>query len=124
MMNYNGFNPYIQNQPLRYSPLKIFPVSNILEANSTPVESLDPIFFYNKAENLIYKKQIDGTGAAPIQVYKFEPLNEPLSDDKKSGNMKTYEKELKAINDRLDGLYELLMPKQEIKEVREDKKDV
>lgn len=44
MQNY-GYNPYLQHNQQRFSPIKIFPVSNIMEANATPVDSLEPIFF-------------------------------------------------------------------------------
>ena len=100
---YNNYgNPYQQQSQMRFSPIKIYPVSNIMEANATPVDSLEPVFFYNKAENVIYKKQIDGTGAAPIQIYKLQIVEQTEQPDP-----------FKSINDRLDGLYKLLQPKEE-----------
>lgn len=115
MQNYYGFNPYMQQQRGGNQGLRIFPVSNILEANATPVENLDPVFFYNRAENVIYKKQIDGTGAAPIQVFKLQLAQEPISEVKTAESINTYEKDFKAINDRLDELKNLLIPQEEIK---------
>ena len=106
MMNY-PYNPYLQPQPqqrlMNISSLKTYAVTNIAEANATPVENYEPVFFYNKAENVIYKKQIDGTGAAPIQTYKLDLS--PVNEEKSINN---YENDFKAINDRLDGIEKLL----------------
>jgi hypothetical protein len=102
MQNYgmNGYyNPYNQQ---RFTPLKIYSVSNIMEANATPVENLDPIFFFNRSENVIYKKQIDGTGAAPIQIYKLAEPQHEISNENTSANINSYEENFKAVNDRLD----------------------
>jgi hypothetical protein len=104
MQNYgmNGYyNPYNQQ---RFTPLKIYSVSNIMEANATPVENLDPVFFFNRSENVIYKKQIDGTGAAPIQIYKLAEPQHEISNENTSANINTYEENFKAVNDRLDVL--------------------
>ena len=105
MMNNYGYNPYLpqQNQQRFFNGLKIYSVSNIMEANATPVENLEPVFFYNKAENVIYKKQIDGTGAAPIQTFKLSLT--PIEEEKQSN---IYEDNFKAINDRLDDIEKLL----------------
>ena len=108
MMNNYGYNPYLpqQNQQRFFNGLKIYSVSNIMEANATPVENLEPVFFYNKAENVIYKKQIDGTGAAPIQTFKLSLT--PIEEEKQSN---IYDDNFKAINDRLDGIEKLLEEK-------------
>lgn len=109
MMNY-PYNPYIQPQAqqrfMNMSALKTYAVTNIAEANATPVDNYEPVFFYNKAENVIYKKQIDGTGAAPIQTFKLD-----LSPVKEEKGINTYEENFKAINDRLDGIERLLEEK-------------
>ena len=104
MMNNFGFNPYFQQPQQRFvNPLKIYSVSNIMEANATPVESLEPIFFYNKAENVIYKKQIDSTGAAPIETFRVD-----LSHVNEEKGINTYEDKFNAINERLDTLEKTL----------------
>lgn len=112
MINY-PYNPYLQPQAqqrfMNVSALKTYAVSNIAEANATPVENYEPVFFYNKAENVIYKKQIDGTGAAPIQTFKLD-LN-PVKEEK---GINSYENDFKAINDRLDGIEKLLKDKKGI----------
>jgi soluble cytochrome b562 len=118
MQNYgmNGYyNPYNQQ---RFTPLKIYSVSNIMEANATPVENLDPVFFFNRSENVIYKKQIDGTGAAPIQIYKLAEPQHEISNENTSANINTYEENFKALNDKIDGLYKFF----EEEEITEDKK--
>ena len=119
--NFANCGQYNVYQP-RYSPIKIYPVSNIMEANATPVDNLEPLFFFNKAENVIYKKQIDGTGAAPIQIYKLQPTGEDLSGVKKESNINCYAEDFKTINERLDGLYELLNKSQDEIEDRRGKK--
>lgn len=107
-MNNFGFNPYLQQQQRFVSPLKIYAVSNIMEANATPVENLEPIFFYNKAENVIYKKQIDSTGAAPIQTFKLSLM--PVEEEK---HINPYEDKINALTDRIDGLERMLKSSKE-----------
>lgn len=117
--NYGYNNPYTYQQRF-ISPLKIYPVSNIMEANATPVESLDPVFFYNKAENVIYKKQINATGAAPIQTYKLNTTEQP-----EIKQLNPYESDFEKINDSIislsNKLDELINPSQ-IEEERIDEK--
>lgn len=111
MMNYpyNPYMPQAQQRFMNVGALKTYAVSNIAEANATPVDNYEPVFFYNKAENVIYKKQIDGTGAAPIQTFKLD-LN-PVKEEK---HINSYENDFKAINDRLDGIEKLLKDKKGI----------
>lgn len=129
VMNYqnygmNGYsNPYVHQQRF-VAPLKIYLVSNILEANATPVEGLDPIFFFNKAENVIYKKQIDNTGAAPIQVYKLSVMEQPTNETKQ---LNPYENDFKTINESINILSNKLdklinpSPLEEFEETNEKK---
>lgn len=107
MQNY--YNPY------KLNTLKIIPVTNILEANAMPVDSLEPIFFYNRAENVIYKKQIDSTGAAPIQIFKMSVSGQAEINETGQGNTNSYDDKFNALNERLDGLYKILQP-EEVKE--------
>lgn len=109
MQNYNGFNGYNhynnypQYQQQRINFLKIIPVSNIMEANATPVNDLEPVFFFNRAENVIYKKQIDNTGAAPIQIFKLETIEETQKEN-------PIETKLNLIDERLNSIETLLKP--------------
>lgn len=101
-MNYGNYNPYLQQ--MRVTPLKMIPVSNIMEANAMPVDTLDPVFFFNRAENVVYKKQIDNTGAAPIQIFKLELPQSPKNEEKQVPNINPYEKDFKGINDKIEML--------------------
>lgn len=102
--NYGPYNyPNYQHQPQRFSGLKIIPVSNIMEANATPVNDLEPVFFFNRAENVIYKKQIDNTGAAPIQTFKMEILEQTPKEN-------PIETKLSLIDERLNNIETLLKP--------------
>lgn len=106
MQNY-GYNPY-----QRLGTLKMIPVTNILEANAMPVDSLEPIFFYNRSENVIYKKQIDNTGAAPVQIFKMSMPGQAELNETDTAKVNTYEENFKALNDRLDGLFKILQPEE------------
>lgn len=88
--------------------LKILPVTNRQEANSTQVDySGVPTFFYNQTTGEIYKKQFDiQTGLATFQEYvkSDKPIlneNEPISSN-------TYKEDINAILSRIDGLEETL----------------
>jgi hypothetical protein len=118
MQNYGNY--YYPQQ--RFAPLKIYSVSNILEANATPVENLDPIFFFNRSENVIYKKQIDGTGAAPIQIYQLAEPQHATTNENTSANINTYEENFKALNDKIDGLYKLFQEEDEPEDKKGGKK--
>ena len=88
---------------------KMMPVSNIEEANATPVDTLNgmPSFFYNRATNEIYMKQFNSnSGGAIFQTYKLQAM------EAKQPN--SYEIELKSINEKIDGLYSLLKSKEEV----------
>ena len=103
---YNNFNPYMPQYPNyqnRITGLKIIPVSNILEANAMPVNDLEPIFFYNRAENVVYKKQIDSTGAAPVQIFKLD-----IQEAQETKN--PYEADFKKIRESLEELKTLIKP--------------
>lgn len=126
MMNFNqpfGFNPMLTAQQ-RLSQMeqqypqfasqqpqvgfKTLPVTNKEEANATQVDiNGTPTFFYNQAKNEIYIKRINlNTGLAEFLI--FRRLDEPLSEVNVSGNMFSYEKELQALNEKLDTLHSIL----------------
>nr|DAE46878.1 MAG TPA: hypothetical protein [Caudoviricetes sp.] len=92
-----------QNQSNQF---RMMLVSNIEEANATPVDTLNgiPSFFYNKATDEIYMKQFNSvSGGAIFHIYKHQASASKADDP------------LKAINEKIDGLYELLKPKKEQK---------
>ena len=124
MMNYNYYNPY-QSPQQRLAQMeqqfqqfaqptpqgfKVVPVTNIEEANASQVDLQgNPIFFYNKGKNEIYLKQFNiQTGLADF--YVFAKAQAPANEVKPVDSINAYEKEFKAINDRLDGLYSILKP--------------
>jgi len=92
------FNQYFNNQP-QYNSGKILFVSSIEEAKATPADMLgNPLFFYNKANNCVYIKQTDATGAAPIREYQLVKPPEQASVPN------PLEQELRAIHERLEEL--------------------
>lgn len=105
--NQYGQQPYQQQfRPL--NNLKIIPVTNRQEANSTQVDySGVPTFFYNQTTGEIYKKQFDiQTGLATFQEYVKS--DKPILNENEVLGSNTYKEELNAIMSRLDGLEETL----------------
>ena len=113
MMNYTngyGYNPYstpqfngLQNQYQQPQSTIMF-VSNVAEAIATkPDVTGKPLFFYNKADEEVYIKQYDNTGAAPVKTYKLvieniEPQDNPIANS------------IKGLNQKLDDIKKLLTP--------------
>lgn len=98
-----NFNQY--GQPYQFKPnLKIIPVTNRQEANSTQVDySGVPTFFYNQTTGEIYKKQFDvSTGLATF--HEFVKSDKPYLEENEPLNSNSYKEELNAILSRLDGL--------------------
>lgn len=95
-----------QQQPSQQTSqtLSTIPVSNIEEAKAYIVDpyGFTPTFFYNAAKNEIYLKKTNReTGAADFMVFaKAEP---PTSEVKEEKSINTYEKDFKALNDKIDG---------------------
>ena len=102
--------PYQQRMPMPINQLRIMPVSNIMEANATPVEGFEPMFFYNRAENVIYMKKLNQFGAAPIQTFKLETSEQVLMNENDKKDINLYQNHFDSINEKLDGLYQLLKP--------------
>lgn len=101
--------PQFSQQPV----MKVIPVTNIEEANATQVDIQGtPTFFYNQSKNEVYMKRVNlNTGLADF--IKFEATVQPLNESKTKKDVITYEKDLKLLNDKIDGLYSLLKPKEE-----------
>lgn len=120
MMNYAngyGYNPYLNPQlqqqmntvTSQYQQPQHLPnvnyVSNIQEAIATkPDLEGKPLFFYNKSANEVYIKQYDATGSAPTLTYRL--AENDLTNKNEVANVITYEKDFKALNDRLDSFNE------------------
>lgn len=115
-----GQQPYQQQfRPL--NNLKIIPVTNRQEANSTQVDySGVPIFFYNQTTGEIYKKQFDiSTGLATF--HEFVKSDKPISNENDVLNSNSYKDELNAIMIRIDGLEETIRKMFEPKGVKNAK---
>lgn len=98
----------VQPQTVNYVAI---PVANIEEANAYRVDlNGTPTFFYNAGKNEIYLKRTNTqTGAADF--FTFAKQEQALSEVKKEKSVNTYEKDFKALNDKIDGLYSLLQEK-------------
>lgn len=103
-----GYNqPYPQQNFNQLRQLKMIPVTNRAEANSTQVDySGIPTFFYNQTTGEIYKKQFDiNTGLATFQDFKrVEPSELAETKETTYLDMETYTKNYNALSDKIDGL--------------------
>lgn len=124
-MSMNYYNPYMQQQQQRLAnyeqnflqpqmqaqttqpAFKMIPVTNEYEANATPVDVLNgiPTFFYNQSANEVYMKQSLPNGAATF--IKFAKRNEAELKENVVPGANIYEKDFKALNEKIDGLYKL-----------------
>ena len=88
--------------------LVTIPVTNIEEANAFRVELNGiPTFFYNAGKNEVYMKRTNTqTGLADFVV--FGKVEQPKTEEKAILNTNTYEKDFKALNDKIDGLFSLV----------------
>lgn len=124
MQQYEQMMPQVQQsqmqQPVQPQTVNYvaIPVANIEEANAYRVDlNGTPTFFYNAGKNEIYLKRTNTqTGAA--EFFVFAKQEQALSDVKEEKSINTYEKDFKALNDKIDGfttkidgLYSLLQEK-------------
>lgn len=126
MQNFIPYNPYMTAQQRLYqmeqqypqfannsnsatvNNSSVIPVTNIDEANAFRVDPTGiPTFFYNAGKNEVYLKRTNTqTGLADFIVFgKVEQLK---TEPKQNLSINTYEKDFKALNDKIDGLYSLL----------------
>lgn len=137
MQQFIPFNPYMtpqqrlnfmeqqypqlaQPQPVQpnsatVNNLVTIPVTNMEEANAFRVDlNGTPTFFYNAGKNEVYLKRTNTqTGLADFIV--FGKVEQPKTEPKQNLSINTYEKDFKALNDKIDsfnskidGLYSLL----------------
>lgn len=120
------FNPYMTAQQRLYQmeqqypqlsqpqSLTILPVTNIDEANAYRVDlNGTPTFFFNAGKNEIYLKRTNTqTGLADFQI--FGRVEQQQNEIKEVQN--SYEKDFKALNEKIDGLYALISSAQQPKE--------
>lgn len=111
-----------QSQQQRQGAI-IMPVSNQEEANAYIVSPEGtPTFFYNAGKKEIYLKQTNkDTGSADFFVFKA--VKAPTKEEKEEKQEKeekekpvTYEKDFKALNDKIDGLYSILSKPETVEE--------
>ena len=114
------YSQFVTPQPPQPQGFKVILVTNIEEANASQVDLQgNPVFFYNKGRNEIYLKQFNiNTGLADF--YVFAKAEQALKDVKPVPSTNTYEKDFKALNDKIDGLYAILKPE----ETKQTKKGV
>lgn len=136
MYNSNFYNPYLQRlqeyqqqypqyvqpqvQQQHHQGIQTLQVSNIDEANAYRVDPMGiPTLFYNAGKDEIYLKRTNQTGLTDFFIFRHvqEPTN--TMKDKKDAN--PYEKDFKALNDKIDGLYSILAPQPKQKEAKNDK---
>jgi len=90
---------------------KVVPVANEFEMNNITVDfNGTPTYFHNQNSNEIYVKQFDiKTGLTTTQKFiHSDGANGDLTQVKPEESINLYEEKFNAINERLDGLYELL----------------
>lgn len=107
-MNYGGYNQYIPQYQNMFNQnqtgMNTTFVSDIAEAIATkPDVTGKPLFFYNKANEEIYLKQYDNTGAAPIKTYKLVITKEETQTN-------SYLESFKLLDHKLDDIKKLLTP--------------
>ena len=106
-----GYYPQQQQFNQFRQQLKMIPVTNRAEADSTQVDySGTPTFFYNQSTGEIYKKQFDiQTGLATFQEYiKSEPSVHAETKETIYLDMETYKEDYNALMGKLDGLYSIV----------------
>lgn len=103
-MYYN--NPYLQQQPIQQPQqtnqgFSMIPVSNVEEANAYRVDMFGtPTFFYNASKGEVYLKKTNQSGL--VDFATFSLVAKPTTSEKVASNVNTYEKDFKALNDKLD----------------------
>lgn len=93
----------IQPNSATVNNLVTIPVTNIEEANAFRVDlNGTPTFFYNAGKNEVYLKRTNTqTGLADFIV--FGRVEQPKTEPKQNLSANTYEKDFKALNDKIDG---------------------
>ena len=116
MQNY----PYRQNYTQPYNQgFKVIPIANESELNNITVDYMGvPSYFHNQSTNEIFIKQFDiRTGITNLQKFiKSDGAGHEISHAKEQESIDLYKEQINSINDRIDGLKEI------IEKMKEDKK--
>lgn len=124
-MEQQFYQPQQQTQPIQQQNFfRTLLVSNVEEANATQV-AFDgtPTFFYNASKGEIYLKKIS-TQTGLVEFSKFALAQSPTGNEKVCKCANISEQQLKAINDKLDGLISIVgnkddvQPKKEVKSAK------
>lgn len=126
IQQYEQMMPQVQQPVQQQAPqqqvisqaLQTIPVSTIEEAKAYIVDAFGtPTLFYNAGKNEIYLKKTNKQ-TAEAEFFVFAKEEKPLSEVKEEKSINTYEKDFKALNDKIDGfttkidgLYSLLKEK-------------
>lgn len=106
------FNQNVQQAVGSQNGWRILPVSNIEEANATPVDlSGNPLFFFNRATKEIYMKQLDQTGAAPLISFALKPQESQIKlSQEQTKPTYDFQNDLRKLNSKVDDIYRVLVP--------------
>lgn len=105
------FNQNVQQAVGSQSGWRILPVSNIDEANATPVDlSGNPLFFFNRATKEIYMKQLDQTGAAPLISFVLKPQESQIKlSQEQTKPVYDFQNDLKKLNEKVEEIRKVLI---------------
>lgn len=106
------FNQNVQQAVGSQNGWRILPVSNIEEANATPVDlSGNPLFFFNRATKEIYMKQLDQTGAAPLISFALKPQESQIKlSQEQTKPVYDFQSDLRKLNDKVEEIRKILIP--------------
>ena len=115
------FNSNVQQAIGSSNGWRIIPVSNIEEANATPVDlSGNPLFFFNRATKEIYMKQLDQTGAAPLISFTLKPQEQQIKlSQEQTKPAYDFQNDLRKLNNKVDDIYKVLVPSSQNKPKKE-----
>lgn len=105
---------YLPQPQFRSIGYRIIPIANEFEMNNVTVDfNGTPTYFHNQNTNEIYTKQFDiKTGLTTTQKFiHSDNAGQDLKEENPSIDINTYDEKINAINERLDGLAELIESK-------------
>lgn len=126
IQQYEQMMPQVQQPIQQQTPqqqtapqvLQTIPVSTIEEAKAYIVDVFGtPTLFYNAGKNEIYLKRTNKQ-TAEAEFFVFAKQEPSLNEVKEEKSTNTYEKDFKALNDKIDGLYSLLQEKSQETETK------
>lgn len=106
------FNQNMQQAVGVQNGWRVILVSNIEEANATPVDlSGNPLFFFNRATNEIYMKQLDQTGAAPLISFVLKPQESQIKlSQEQTKPVYDFQNDLRKLTDKVEEIRRILIP--------------